>query len=495
MRRLLYALLPLWLLPSCSDYLSVSPDSNLDVSITSEENIAEIITAAYPEASYFSFLEARTDNVAERSRGEHSQLNEAMYFWEDYDQEDLDTPLNYWNACYKGIAQVNQALELLAKYPKTARVKALYGEAFLLRAYLHFMLVNIWAEPYGTQKAIASLGIPYVTTPEKNALVHYKRQTVGEVYRLIEEDLKRGISLVDDRFYKQPKYHFNKKAAYAFASRFYLITGQWEQVVAYADYVLGFNPSSLLRPWHSLEKYRAELPRHYLNREDPANLLMVTTESRITRELPIERYGTTYNHIRKLYDNIKLNKNSDRIDYASEFPFVASPSIVPDGFYISKFDELSVSEVSSTKPRGLYVSNVLFSVDEVMLNRMEAYVMLGEYNTAIDNLLDFWQAKFKMSPKYQRHEYTWTSDEDYKVYTPFYGMTIEQLALVKTIAGLRQREFLHEGLRWFDIRRFYLPIKRESKNPLYLPLAKEDPRKVLQIPAEAIKQGLEANPR
>lgn len=60
-----------------------------------------------------------------RTNGIHSRLNEAMYYWEDYDQEDLDTPLNYWNACYAGIAQANQALELLSKYPKSDRVKAL----------------------------------------------------------------------------------------------------------------------------------------------------------------------------------------------------------------------------------------------------------------------------------------------------------------------------------------------------------------------------------
>ena len=79
-----------------------------------------------------------------RTNGVHTRLNEAMYFWEDDQQDDLDTPLNYWKSCYKGIAQANKALELLANYPKTPRVKALYGEAFLLRAYLHFMLVNIW---------------------------------------------------------------------------------------------------------------------------------------------------------------------------------------------------------------------------------------------------------------------------------------------------------------------------------------------------------------
>lgn len=107
-----------FLFVGCNDYLDKSPDSELDVDIDSEEKIAELLTGAYPEASYIPFLEPRTDNVEERVNGIHSRLNEAMFFWEDYDQEDLDTPLNYWNACYKGIAQANKALELLSRYPK-----------------------------------------------------------------------------------------------------------------------------------------------------------------------------------------------------------------------------------------------------------------------------------------------------------------------------------------------------------------------------------------
>src|SRR3712207_693327 len=117
------------LLCACSGYLNEIPDSAIDVDVNSEAKIAEMLTGAYPDASYFEFLETRTDNVAERVNGIHNSLNEAMYYWIDYDQEDLDTPLNYWNACYAGIAQANQALELLSKYPKNDRVKALYGEA------------------------------------------------------------------------------------------------------------------------------------------------------------------------------------------------------------------------------------------------------------------------------------------------------------------------------------------------------------------------------
>ena len=485
---------------SCDDFFDKNPDSSLDVQIDSEEKIAELLTAAYPKASYASFLEPRTDNVGERVKGEHNRLNEAMFFWEDYDQEDLDTPLNYWNACYAGIAQANIALELLASYPKTDRIKALYGEAFLLRAYLHFMLVNIWSEPYGTNKSAHSPGIPYLTRPEKHALVEYDRGTVEEVYDKIEADLKRGITLVDDRFYKNPKFHFNKKAAYAFASRFYLMKGEWQLVVDYANYVLGGNPKKLLRAWYEFVKddeKRNNFTTLYNGVEHPSNLLFTTTESRLARYLPKEKYGTNIDDTKKWFDKKLIEGCSESPKNISQvFPFSRTTGAITNGWYLPKFDELNLSsDVSSIRPRDLYVTNVLFTVDEVMLNRMEAYAMLHNYDGAIDNLLDFMKAKYNVDPVCPRSSYTWTSSDNYALYTPFYGMTLKQLALVKTITEFRQREFLHEGLRWFDIRRFYLPVSRRAKSAWYRPLEKEDERKLLQIPAEAINRGLQPNPR
>ena len=486
---LLLALLALF--TACNDFLDQSPDSDLDVAIDTEDKIAELLTGAYPQASYIPFLEPRTDNVEERPNGVHSRLNEAMFFWEDYDQEDLDTPLNYWNACYKGIAQANKALELLSTYPKSARVKALYGEAFLLRAYLHFMLVNIWAQPYSTQST--DPGIPYITKPEKEALVDYKRQTVSEVYELIEKDLKRGITL--------PKFHFNKKAAYAFATRFYLMKGDWEQVVAYADYVLGGDPKTQLRPWRTyaneLEFRHQDLFRRYTSTDEPANLLLTTTESRLARTLPTEKYGSTFNIVNKVFAQKGIEGGGDyeKMNFIGTYIFTSGVLGVPSSRYLAKFDELSTTESVGSKPRGLYVTNVLFTADEVLLNRMEAHAMLRNYTKSIDDLLQYMQGKFGFMPSIDRDVYTTTNRNNYKTYTPFYGMTLKQLALVKTIVGFRQQEFFQEGLRWFDLRRFHIAVKRSSKSTYYFPLEKNDPRKLLQIPAEGINRGLEPNPR
>lgn len=488
-----------WLFVGCNDFLDKSPDSELDVDINSEAKIAELLTGAYPEASYIPFLEPRTDNVEERVNGVHSRLNELMFFWEDYDQEDLDTPLNYWNACYKGIAQVNKALELLSRYPKSERVKALYGEAFLLRAYLHFMLVNIWSEPYGGKST--NPGIPYITKPEKNALVDYQRGTVNEVYDKIEKDLKLGISLVSDTYYKHPKFHFNKKAAYAFASRFYLMKGEWKEVIAYADYVLGGDPKTQLRPWRKyadeLEFNHQNLYRKYTAAAEPANLLLTTTESRLARNTPKEKYGSTFNTVDKIFAQKGIEGGGDysKMNFIGTYLFTSSVSPVTTGRYLAKFDELSTAESTGTKPRGVYVTNVLFTVDEVLLNRMEAYAMLRNYQHAIDDFLQYTQGKFGFMPSVDRAVYTSTNSDNYNVYTPFYGLTLKQLAMVKLFLDFRQKEFYQEGLRWFDIRRFHLAVKRTSKSSYYFPLEKEDPRKVLQIPTEAIQRGLTPNPR
>lgn len=485
-------------LSGCQAFLDKNPESKLEVSIDSEEKIAEILTAAYPEASYFSFLEARTDNVTERPKGIYSRLNEAMYFWEDHDQEDLDTPLNYWNECYRGIAQVNIALELLSNYEKTDRIKALYGEAFLLRAYLHFMLANIWCEPYNVRTAPQVMGIPYLTKPEKHALVNYSRGTLASTYEQIERDLKLGITLVNDRYYKHPKYHFNKKAAYAFASRFYLTIGKWDLVVQYSDYVLGFNTRKSLRNWGNEREDIQGLPFRYNAPESPSALLVIATESRLARNLPTERYGTTHTKINEIFNQSGIDgAGSDykKINWEIIFPFIYTVDGIGDVQYIPKFSEHTIFGVGGTRPKGVYVPNTLFTTEEVMLNKIEALGMLKEYDQAVSSLVEYLVTKLNWSSPIAHDLYLWTNASNYDIYTPFYGLTLKQLALVKIVVDLRRKEFLHEGLRWFDLRRFHMSVSRKTSSPLYHKLTEDDARKILQIPTEAIHRGLKPNPR
>lgn len=473
-------------------FLDVDPLSSQNVEIDNTDKISELLTGAYPQASFAPFLEPRTDNVDDRKKGVVTSMNEAMFFWEDYDQDDIDAPLFFWNDCYRGIAHANKALELLAKYPKNQMVKALYGEAFLLRAYYAFMLANIWCQPYDKRYASSTLGIPYPLSPEKNAFPKYHRGTLDEVYTQIETDLRFGIGLIDDKYYKKPNFHFNKKAAYAFASRFYLHKGVWDSVIMYANFVLGVNP-------------QANLDHGIIAGKDPntgANLLISSIESRYARELPSIRYGITKRLASSLHNlgipQCDQFKNLNGF-FNRSIKVLASPLPIQDGYYLNKYDESIFSEdISYDRPRGIFVTNILLSTDEVLLNRMEAYTMQGKYSDAIADMENYLLGKKLISTQLRGNcsgdEFTASNPDLYSLLNPFYGLNIQQLGLIQSILNLRRLEFLHEGMRWFDIRRFHLNINRNIQNKRYNSLQKDDPRKTLQIPTEAIRQGLEPNP-
>ena len=59
----------------------------------------------------------------------------------------------------------------------------------------------------------------------------------------------------------------------------------------------------------------------------------------------------------------------------------------------------------------------------------------------------------------------------------------------------RRIETVHEGLRWFDIKRFGIEIEHNINGQANDVLTKDDPRRVLQLPADVIGAGMQPNPR
>ena len=233
-----------------------------------------------------------------------------------------------------------------------------------------------------------------------------------------------------------------------------------------------------LRRWNkyadALEFDHPGLHRLYNATDEPANLLLTTTESRLARTAPTEKFGATWNIVDAVFAKKGIEGGGDyeKMNFVGHYLFTSSPSPVKEGFYMAKFDEISSSESTGSKPRELYVTNVLLTVDEVLLNRMEAYAMRKDYNRAIDDLVEYMQGKFGFMPAVERSVYTTTDRANYNVISPTYGLTLKQLALVKTILDFRRKEFFQEGLRWFDIRRFHLSVRRSSKSLLLLPARK-----------------------
>lgn len=99
--------------------------------------------------------------------------------------------------------------------------------------------------------------------------------------------------------YSTPKFHFTQKAAYAFATRFYLYYQDYDKAIDYATKVLGDNPASQLRDWaglSSLSPNKQVQPEAYVNSGNNANLLLQTAYSDWGAVGGPYSYGDRYAH-------------------------------------------------------------------------------------------------------------------------------------------------------------------------------------------------------
>jgi hypothetical protein len=247
----LYLSCPLFLLSTgCNKYLEKEPDNR--AMLNTPEKVSQLLTSAYPQANYMSFAESISDNVSDKGGGDIELTNRDPYFFEDTKENQQDSPEFYWNACYNAVATANIALQACATAPDSANYRAQRGEALVARAYAHFMLVNFFAKFYDPATAASNPGIPYVTEVEDVVFKNYDRRTVAYVYEMIEKDLLEGLPLIQDEAYTVPRYHFNRAATNAFATRFYLFKREYEKVVPYANAVLpSNNAATVLRPWNT----------------------------------------------------------------------------------------------------------------------------------------------------------------------------------------------------------------------------------------------------
>jgi len=105
------------------------------------------------------------------------------------------------------------------------------GQALTYRAFLHYQLVQQWADRYVTGGGNTQLGVPYmfeaITEPQP-------RVTVEEVYSNIIQDLDDAIALLDGKPRKN-KSHLNVDVARGIRARVALTMGDYATAVTFAQ--------------------------------------------------------------------------------------------------------------------------------------------------------------------------------------------------------------------------------------------------------------------
>ena len=282
-RLLLISALAGLTLTACNDFLDELPDDRIE--IDKVEKVEALLASAYPADSYVRLAELASDNVDDLNgdlNGNYDRFSEQCYRWQEITESDNENAAMVWQGHYAAIASANhalQAIDELGGVEASDELRALRGEALLCRAYSHFILTNLFCLNYSKTHSESDVGIPYITEPESTLHPHYERPSVAEDYRLIEKDLLEGLQLMSDVIYTNPRYHFNSKAAYTFASRFYLFYQQPEKVIEYSTKALGDNPSALMRDYDAMQSMPTDnmQPRamQYVSVNDQANFLLL----------------------------------------------------------------------------------------------------------------------------------------------------------------------------------------------------------------------------
>lgn len=471
-------------LSGCNSFLETVPDSRLE--LDNLDKISELVTNAYSDGGYL-FLEWMTDNVGAVPANRQQRYMSQAYRWEDVDYEYQDSPTFYWNRAYLAIAHANEALKALENIETSdvQKKNAVRAEALLCRSYAHFMLVNIFAKQYDKQTAMSDLGIPYVREPETTLIVDYKRNTVKEVYDFAEEDLLEGLKYVTGEYYKNSgKYHFTPKAAVAFASRFYLFKGEYEESLKYADSFFDnqvYN-QKYIKDLADVNKVGSDIvvANEFTKVADESNLLIMRKETEYQYDLSV---GNRMNP--SIYYGLRFVGGDER--YIADTRLEAySGNDAQSALFIPKYPWL-IKVLSITSGVGLpYTVHVVMRGEEVLFNRLEAYVHLNQMSKVRDAFAPYVVDRYKGIIDYDGlHGF-------YK--TNMSGKT-EREILLAMILDEKRKEFMEEGFRWFDIKRYRMAVTHTDVDGSVYVLNGDDLKMAIQIPSAPLSHGIEPNER
>jgi len=134
-----------------------------------------------------------------------------------------------WVNAYKQIYAVNNIIEGVGKstaYLDQQTVDQILGEAYFIRGFLHFYLVNLYGD------------IPYITTTDYLQNQSVSRQSLDNVYVHIEEDYQKADQYLTDQYPTANRTRINRSGVRLALARLYLYKQEWAKAEIMADLII-----------------------------------------------------------------------------------------------------------------------------------------------------------------------------------------------------------------------------------------------------------------
>lgn len=413
------------------------------------------------------------------------------------------------------IYAIDNVEESAAEIYGIEKLKSMQGEAYIVRSFANFILENFFAQSYVTGGNTQAM--PYVNYPYDD-----KECTVNEAYQFMQEDLKKGIELMDQYGYPTSKFRFNKEAVYAYATRLNLFMREYSDAIHFADMALGADNAAATKlrdfskfsGWETLNEARDM----WQNENEPSVFMMCDTYSLMMRRIALgSRFafnssgylGTFYTSPTSTFTvPLYLTKSGLYINQKQEYGIFSSK--IAESFLYTD----TVAGIGFPK-----LKKIEFTAEETLLCRAEAKLMTGNINGALADMT-LWNNSKKnltgLDPESLKHltdpdierikeyytiENAWTplqtwnscyfdgtiiSDMISNMQTLGYNINSEdEIALFRFILHSRRLETVFDGMRFLDLKRFGIEyqhnVGRNGNEPANVYILKyDDPRRALR---------------
>jgi hypothetical protein len=386
------------------------------------------IYLVFAESFHTSALQIYPDLIGDNIKATTgSTLLSAQYKWAQIAglaSSNLDAT---WRNGYQIIHSCSFVLEKAEQFREENSPKAdsLRAQAYTIRALAHFMLVNLFAQPYNYTTDASHPGIPYVTSSDWTQSA--TRNTVFEVYAGIINDLNNGISLFNQGTINVLS--VNKNAAKALLARLYLYKGDYlsaknlaVEVGKLVPIMVGTNYPSKLFTQQETEALFQLMP------------LQPNLNGGYNGTIFQGRYfnagsSTQFLATKDIADLIRQNSSDKRNSW------IKSGGVGKDT--IVKYP---VNVISGFSPTSNSYFQTLFRSSEMYLTAAEAYAKLNNEDSAL-----FYLNAIRV-----------------RANIPSLTSAITGSSLLDSIYMERRKEFAFESLRSFDLLRLKKGINRQD---------------------------------
>lgn len=416
---------------SCSNFLDIQPTGK--VIPNSLEEYRALMTTVYSESlTDRGLCDMRTGDITVRN-DEYDQNNyrDIERWVPNYTSGTEFGWISYYENIYYSNAIINKKDEITQGSQED--IDQLVGEAYFMRGYMHFLLVNLYGQPYTKEGAPATKAVPLKLTLDLEEVP--TRNTVGQIYLSILSDIGNAHKLINKEQWETGyNYRFTTIAIDAFESRVHLYMGEWQKAYDAAERVIA--KKSTLEDYNSAD---FQLPTLYTSVESISAYENVYSSTSITASQATETFVQMFQD-----GDLRLAKYIGPINADGNYP-------------IKKNEGISKYKCS-------------FRTSELYLNSAEAAARLNQLPEARNRLLQLMEKRYTPAA-YEQKE------------TEVNNMN--QADLITEILNERARELAFEGHRWFDLRRTTRPEIKKVFNEQTIVLQQDDVRYTLQIPLSA----------